>query len=105
MLRFFSMHLFIVHSFVEPNTSWLVGTDALLGLFTLLLLVAVVIAICGGLIGRFCGRKRDLIQSSHPTTFTQLGITLTDDEEQPDERDLHPGQIPTRKVNGAAHIG
>lgn len=105
MLRFFSMHLFVANSFLGPNTSWLVGTDALLGVFTLLLLAAVVVAIVRGLIGRLRGRKRGLIQGSRATTLTQLGITMMDDEEQPDEKDLHPGRIPTKKVKDATHKG
>jgi hypothetical protein len=99
------MHLFIANSFLGPNTSWLVGTDAVLGVFTLLLLAAVIVAIMRGLIGRLRGRKRGLIQGSHATTLTQLGIASSDDEEQPDEKDLHPGRIPTKRTKGATHTG
>ena len=99
------MHLFVIRSFLGPNTSWLVGTDALLGVFTLLLLATVVVAIVRGLIGRLSGRKRNLIQGPHATRLTHLGIAMTDDDEQPDEKDLHPGRIPTKKVKGATHTG
>ncbi|HCV44406.1 MAG TPA: hypothetical protein DGH68_13035 [Bacteroidetes bacterium] len=95
--------MFVVHSCLGPNTSWLVGTDALLGVFTLLLLAAAIVAIVVGLIGRLRGRKRDLIQGSHATTLRQLGIAMTDDDEQPDEKDLHPGRIPTKKVKSTTH--
>jgi hypothetical protein len=105
MLRFFSMHLFLVRLLLGPNTSWLVGTDAVLGLFTLLLLAVVVVAILGGLIGRLRKPKSDLIQGTDASTLTQLGVAITDEEERPDERDLHPGRIPTTKAKGATFTG
>ena len=99
----FSMHLFVVNLFLGPDTSWLLRVDALLGVLTLLCVATVIVAIARGVIGRFRSRKRDVIHCASTTTLTQLGIAVSDDDEQPDEKDLHPGQIPSKKAKDTTH--
>lgn len=80
-----------------PDTSWLLRTDVLLGMLTLVCVAVVVVAIARGVICRLCAKRHDFIKGDHTTRLSQFGISPPDAEDQPDEHELHPGQIPDRK--------
>ena len=97
------MLLFVVNPFIGPDTSWLLRIDVLLGVLTLFCVAVVIVAIARGVIGRFRSRRRDVIRCTGTTTLTRLGIAVSDGDEQPDEKDLHPGQIPSKKAKDTTH--
>lgn len=86
-----------------PDTSWLLRTDVLLGVVTLLCVAVVIVATVRSVICQLCAKKNDLIKGSHTTRLSQLGISSPDGEDQPDEEELHPGQIPGKCRKNVGH--
>jgi hypothetical protein len=97
------MHL--IGLLLGPDTSWLLRTDVLLGFLTLLCVAVVVVATARGVICRLCSKKNELIKGDHTTTLSQLGISPSDTEDQPDEKELHPGHIPGKHIKNEIHPG